>query len=109
MKTSFFSVVLLFLFCLPAGTTSAMSMMETEIVTGTVRKIDSIAITLDNKIRYLFRKESTGKLPFQLNDIVTLRYVVRSDGTFVCVESAKGRDSLVPSKAGAPRRENRFL
>jgi hypothetical protein len=109
MKTSFFSALLLILTFVSADDTKAISMMETEIVTGTVRKIDQISITLDNTIRYLCRQESTGKLPFQLNDVVTLRYVVETDGAFVFVEAAKGRNSLAPAVARVPEREERFL
>jgi hypothetical protein len=109
MKTSFFSALLLILIFVSAGNTKAMYLMKTEIVTGTVKKMDSNSVTLDNIIRYFSSKENTGKLPFQLNDVITLRYVTESDGTYTYIEAARGRNSLAPAEARVPRKEKRFL
>ena len=102
MKTRLFSILMLILLCTPASGINAAVMIETEITSGTISNIDSSSITLDNTMRFFSKLESTGKLPFQVNDIVTIRYIKQSDGRLVYVEAAKGRNSL-------PSAENKLI
>jgi|GEM_PF-3276549 len=105
MKIRFLSVLLLLFFSIPGH---AAVILETEIISGKVTHIDAVSITLSNNDRFLSTKVHSGKLPFQINQMITLRYFKKADGTLVYVEAASGNNSLKPANTQRPRQNSQF-